>query len=118
LLYLNNKTGNLALYGDIYAENGYFKGSLEGATGSFKGKLEAATGTFSGDISAATGTFSGALKAASGTIGGCEIEENTLASTNEGEPSIVLDGKNGRIEANNITLGTGATIKEYIKIGD
>lgn len=118
LLYLNEETGNLALNGDIYAENGYFKGRLEGATGTFSGVLEAASGTFKGELDAASGTFSGDISAASGTIGGFEIEQNRLISTNEGNPNIILDGVNGQIEAENIILGTGAQIKEYIKIGD
>ena len=118
LLYLNEETGNLALNGDIYAENGYFKGRLEGATGTFSGTLEAASGTFKGELEAASGTFSGDISAASGTIGGFSIENGRLVSTNDGNPNIILDGANGSIEANNITLGVGATIKEYIKIGE
>jgi hypothetical protein len=41
-----------------------------------------------------------------------------LLSTNEGEPNIILNGKDGQITAENIVLGTGAQIREYIKIGD
>lgn len=117
LLYSDN--GNLALKGNIYAENGYFKGELQGATGTFTGELIAASGTFNGKLEAATGSFSGDISAASGTIGGYKIDATRLVSTdNENNPSIILDGKNGSIEAENIVLGTGAQIKEYIKIGD
>lgn len=117
LLYSDN--GNLALRGNIYAEDGYFKGKLEGASGTFAGELVAASGTFSGKLEAATGSFSGDISAASGTIGGFKIDATRLISTdNEDNPSIILDGKNGSIEAENIILGTGAQIKEYIKIGD
>lgn len=117
LLYSDN--GNLALKGNIYAENGYFKGELQGATGTFTGELVAASGTFSGKLEAATGSFSGDISAASGTIGGFKIDATRLISTdNEDNPSIILDGKEGTIEAENIILGTGAQIKEYIKIGD
>jgi len=117
LLYSDN--GNLALKGNIYAEDGYFKGKLEGASGTFAGELVAASGTFSGKLEAATGSFSGDISAASGTIGGFKIDATRLISTdNEDSPSIILDGKDGSIEAENIVLGTGAQIKEYIKIGD
>ena len=117
LLYSDN--GNLALKGNIYAENGYFKGELQGATGTFTGELIAASGTFNGKLEAATGSFSGDISAASGTIGGFKIDATRLISTdNEDNPSIILNGKDGSIEAENIVLGTGAQIKEYIKIGD
>lgn len=117
LLYSDN--GNLALKGNVYAEDGYFKGKLEGASGTFAGELVAASGTFSGKLEAATGSFSGDISAASGTIGGFKIDATRLISTdNEDNPSIILDGKDGSIEAENIILGTGAQIKEYIKIGD
>ena len=121
LLYLNEETGNLALNGDIYAESGYFKGELQGATGTFSGELNAATGTFSGSLQAATGTFSGDISAASGTIGGFTISKTNLSSTSlnsQGQPNIILNGDEGKIEAENIVLGTGARIKEYINIGD
>ena len=119
LLYSDN--GNLALKGIIYAEGGYFKGELQGATGTFTGKLSAATGTFAGELSAATGSFSGDISAASGIIGGFKIETTRLTSlkTNDkGVPNIILDGESGNIDVENISLGTGAIIKEYIKIGD
>ena len=119
LLYSDN--GNLALKGNVYAEGGYFKGELQGATGTFTGKLSAATGTFAGELSAATGSFSGSISAASGTIGGFKIEATRLTSlkTDEkGVPNIILDGETGNIDVENISLGTGAVIKEYIRIGD
>ena len=117
LLYAD-ELGNLTLRGTIYAENGTFAGTLEAATGSFAGELKAASGTFTGILEAASGTFTGDITAASGTIGGFSIEKGRLISTNEGNPNIILDGINGNIEANNITLGTGAVIKEYIQIGE
>lgn len=119
LLYSDN--GNLALKGNIYADGGYFKGELQAATGSFAGSLTAATGTFAGELQAATGSFSGNISAAGGTIGGFKIEATRLTSLktdDKGVPNIILDGESGNIEVENITLGTGAVIKEYIKIGD
>lgn len=118
LLYSEN--GNLAIKGTIYADNGYFRGELQGATGTFTGSLEAASGTFTGTLQAASGSFSGEISASGGSIGGFIINSTHLVSSNKldnGMPSIVLNGTDGTIEAENITLGTGAKIKEYIKIG-
>jgi hypothetical protein len=33
-------------------------------------------------------------------------------------PLIILNGAEGKIIANNIELGVGATIKDYIQLGD
>ena len=119
LLYSDN--GNLSLKGTIYADNGYFNGELRAATGTFTGELQAASGTFTGRLEAATGSFSGDISAAGGTIGGFTIGSTRLTSTSMNENglfNIVLDGGEGRIEAENIILGTGAEIREYIKIGE
>ena len=112
------KDGNLYLRGTLEAASGTFAGELSAATGTFAGELSAATGTFRGELSAASGSFAGDISAASGTIGGFKIENSRLISTNEGAPSIILNGLSGEIEADNIKLGTGAIIKEYIKIGE
>lgn len=88
-------------------------------SGTFSGELNAATGTFSGELSAASGTFNGEIRAASGTIGGFEITGTSLQST-EGtgsSRSLVLDGASGKITADNIELGTGAIINNYINLG-
>lgn len=101
-----------------------FSGNLEGATGTFSGELRAATGTFSGELKAATGAFSGELNAITGKIGGFSISKGRLESENKlinGEESystIVLDGQNGKIIANNIELGDGAEIKNKITFTD
>lgn len=122
LLYADNN-GNLCLKGIINATGGKFSGELVAATGTFKGELVAATGNFKGEVIATAGKFSGEISANSGSIGGFEIKDGQLISTEDKDsgdnsgPSIVLDGKNGTIIAENITLGTGAVIGEYITIG-
>lgn len=120
LLYADEE-GSLSLLGNIYAENGYFKGELQGATGTFSGELIAASGSFKGKLEAATGSFSGDISAASGIIGGFNIGSTQLisqATNNSGVPNIILNGADGIIETENIILGTGARIKDYIKIGE
>lgn len=117
LLYSEN--GNLVIAGDLKAAGGTFAGTLQAVDGEFKGTLNAVDGTFKGILQAAEGSFAGDITAARGRIGGFEIGADRLISTDkENEPSIILDGTSGHIEANNITLGTGAVIKEYIKIGE
>lgn len=78
--------------GNIYAEDGYFKGDITGAKGVFSdtinvggnsvfgGTLDAAGGTFRGTLTAATGSFSGAITANSGEIGGFRIGATSLYS--------------------------------------
>ena len=118
LLYAD-ELGNLVLKGTVYAENGSFKGHIEATSGTFSGELNAATGTFDGELRGASGTFKGNISAATGTIGGFRIESNRLVSTDDDEfPNIILNGENGDIYANNITLGEGAVIEKYLKIGD
>lgn len=90
-----------------------------------KGRIEAAEGNFSGTLLAATGTFQGELHSPkiispTGQIGGFIINKGTLESvyrTND-TSNIVLDGENGKIIASDIELGTGAYIKNYLKIGE
>ena len=83
--------------------------------------LGAINGTFSGTLEGASGSFKGEITAESGTIGGFRIGEDALYSTegdvNEENPSIILYGKDGRIKADTIELGTGAEIQNYIRLG-
>lgn len=72
---------------------------------------------FSGELIGASGSFSGNLTATSGLIGGFIISEEKLESIsikdNEGA-NIVLDGTNGNIVAENISLGNGAEVRDRI----
>lgn len=107
--------GNLIISGRLEAATGSFKGVLEAATGSFAGDISAATGTFSGRLEASEGFFEGDISAASGTIGGFTISKDELVSSDGG---VVLNGTNGEIKADKIKLGTGATIEDYLEIGN
>ena len=97
VFYFDNVSKNLVLEGNIYAQDGFFSGIIDAKSGNFKGEITA------------TG----------GTIGGFTIvnkdENNYLVST---DGAIKLDGKKGEIIANNIIIGTDATIANYIKIGN
>ena len=72
---------------------------------------------FSGKLVGASGSFSGDLTATSGYIGGFIISEEKLESISKkdnGETNIILDGTNGNIIAENISLGNGAEVKDQI----
>lgn len=104
VLYSTN--GNLTVIGTINANNGYFAGELRSKSGFFEGSITAK----------------------SGKIGGFNILEDKLTSEktyikviDDQEiylPNITLDGTTGQIIAHDIILGAGATIEDYIKIGD
>lgn len=60
--------------GSMVAENGTFKGKLEGAGGTFTGTLNGVDGTFTGKLEAASGSFKGEITATGGQIGNLTIE--------------------------------------------
>lgn len=97
--------------GALEGASGSFSGELKGATGVFSGELRGATGIFSGELQGATGVFTGNLTAKNGTIGGFTFNTNNLTSANE---SVILDGTNGKIIAENIELGNGAEVRDQI----
>lgn len=106
VLWSSADTGNLTVTGTINANNGYFAGELRSKSGFFEGTITAKNGK----------------------IGGFNILEDKLTSEKtyikvvDGQeiylPNITLDGTTGQIIAHDITLGAGATIEDYIKIGD
>ena len=112
--------GNLVLAGNLEAAKGTFAGTLQGVDGTFSGELRAASGTFSGNLVGANGDFSGIITALKGSIGGFDIIDGKMVSqsVNNFGALITLDGTNGKIIAENIELGTGAKIKDYIRLGD
>lgn len=72
---------------------------------------------FSGRLVGASGSFSGDLTATSGHIGGFIISEEKLESISKkgnGDANIILNGANGNIIAENISLGNGAEVKDQI----
>lgn len=103
LLKYDEKNQNLKIIG-----NGEFSGIIHADSGYFKGTIEATSGSFNGEIMA-TG----------GTIGGFTINEKNLLSVNGDIQLIGNDNNNsGKIIAKNIELGEGATIQNFIKIGN
>ena len=106
VLWSSADTGNLTITGTINANGGYFAGELRSKSGYFEGSITAK----------------------SGKIGGFNISEDKLTSEKtyvkvvDGQetylPNITLDGTTGKITAYDITLGAGAVIEDYIKIGE
>lgn len=99
-LYYNNTDGSLSINGPIIS---------------------------GGTITGVNGSFSGEVTATSGSIGGFTIANNAIYS-NDGElklfASVKADEENGilaqesKIEVKNIVLGTGATVSDYIRLGN
>ena len=81
------------------------------------GQINATSGYFSGELRAATGTFLGEITATTGMIGGFNIGANTIYSDD-----LILSSATPVTESSiyvkNITLGTGAIIDKYLKIGN
>jgi len=84
------------------------------------------SGTFTGEINATSGSFEGEvvaneLTANQGSIGGFILTNEGLFSAQpSGDTSnakLQLYGKSGKVVANEIELGIGATIAQYIKLG-
>ena len=118
--------------GDVIANNGVFNGEINAKSGSFGNNAVKITDTGlvvkeggliiqgSGDktlLSFKDGDLliSGIINAqAGGTIGGFTIKEDQLISQNQ---DIILNGEEGIIVADNITLGEGAKIDSFIWLG-
>lgn len=136
-----NANGNFIVYenGNVVANNGTFKGEIK-ATSGYIGSEEQVEINENGIKISGGGLviqnankdktllefkdgdllISGIINAqAGGTIGGFTIkkdeENDQLISENE---DIILDGKNGIIKADNITLGEGAKIASFIQLGE
>lgn len=96
--------------------SGSFTGRIEASSGSFRGAVYASEGEFTGTIHALDGDFTGSINANNGTIGGFKIGVNSIAS--EDGKLTLNSGENSSIKVENITLGTGAVIEDYINIGN
>ena len=98
-----DEEGNLTMTGTIYAQDG----------------------SFSGTVNATAGSFTGNINAQGGNIGGFTIESEQLYSNNisyddKSNPinGILLNGVTGQAYFNNVTLGSGLVIQDYIKLGE
>lgn len=99
---------------NIYNKEGDKVFSINENGGVILEQVEANSGIFNGEIIATN------LTVDKGTIGGFKIDDIRLYSSdspNDENPSIELFGKEGRIVAKNIELGTGAEIQDYIQLG-
>ena len=134
-----NANNNFIVYenGNVTANNGTFRGEIK-ATAGYIGSEEQVEINENGikitggglviqdtseypllEFIGNTLSIQGRIEAQGGTIGGFTIkkdeENDQLVSQNE---DIILDGKNGIIEAKNITLGEGAKIASFIQLGE
>lgn len=105
-----NIIGNGTFTGDVYANNGVFTGTVNATDGVFNGIVHATGGDFTGNITAI-----------SGDIGGFEITANTIQAEGLILNSGYISGNvnyPSSISVDNIDIGTGASIRDYINLGD
>lgn len=145
-LYLNGSgtfSGNIYadngyFHGELRAATGTFSGMLQAATGSFSGRITAQSGHIGGFF-----INDGFLNSESGeytvyettesdnprTLGLYENVNNIYELTEDTTPQegktyyslesgIILDGSIGLITAEDIILGTGARVRDYIALGN
>ena len=126
------------LKGNIYANGGYFRGDITGASGIFSGSIIANSGIIGGfqigqDSLISLGYFvtKDTVKDDSKTyyyydstegqyveFEGTNFFETVIYYERSETPNGVRLYADGHIEADNISLGTGATVNEYIKLGN
>lgn len=126
--------------GELRAASGSFRGQLDAASGSFSGEIQASSGQIGGFLIEENQLSSDAGKYIEYIFKEEEInpkelglyeknnEEQYILTEDETivvdktyyikEPNIVLGGTRGEIIANNISLGDGARIKNYLSLGD
>lgn len=105
--------------GSLYMEgNGTFTGTITATNGSFTGNINATSGTLENlDITGLINIGDNLL------INGLSTEENPNIGiyskdfTFDGDKGFFINN-NGEIIANQLSLGAGATIKKYIKLGN
>ena len=116
-LVVNNGTFN----GMVYAEGGTFNGTIYAEDGIFSGTLKGADGTFSGELTAGKGNITGELMVGNIILDGTSTDPNSYKiyykNLQEDKIPFYIDNS-GNIYAENITLGTGAVIDNYIKLGE
>ena len=93
----------------------YLKGS-----GVFTGTIYAQSGEFTGTVHAQNGEFNGTVNASGGSIGGFTIDSDSIYAGNDKQNSpLLLQSSDGSlINVDNIQIGTGAKIKDYLEIGN
>lgn len=104
---LSSTNGNLVVTGTVNANNGYFAGELRSESGFFRGEITAKSGDIGGFIISEE-----KLTSKKTYISGIENNQEIFS------PNIVLNGTTGEIFAQDITLGTGAVINDFIKLGE
>ena len=89
-------------------------------SGVFTGTIYAQNGEFTGTVHAQNGEFNGTVNASGGSIGGFTIDSDSIYAGNDKQNSpLLLQSSNGSlINVDNIQIGTGAKIKDYLEIGN
>lgn len=90
--YVDQKSGNVYLRGNVYATDGVFNGTVYATDGEFTGKIVATSGEFSGTIKASTleGTLKGSASGSGGAIEGVSLNIGNGAFTVDVNGNVVI----------------------------
>ena len=90
--YVDQKSGNVYLRGNVYATDGVFNGTVYATDGEFTGKIVATSGEFSGTIKASTleGTLKGSTSGSGGAIEGVSLNIGNGAFTVDVNGNVVI----------------------------
>lgn len=90
--YVDQKSGNVYLRGNVYATDGVFNGTVYATDGEFTGKIVATSGEFSGTIKASTleGTLKGSASGSGGAIKGVSLNIGNGAFTVDVNGNVVI----------------------------
>lgn len=100
-----NEQGNLILRGDVYAENGEFNGTIIAKAGSIEGMLS-------------IGSNNNIIHLGKEEVGEKTYEGIYSSSYKDNEEKGFIILPNGEIKANQLYIGTGAQINDYLQMGN
>ena len=134
VFYFDENSKNLTLKGTVIAENGSFKGEIQALSGSIGGFYISNNQLLSKEgLEEVFVIWEDGIKNRqfNSDVTYYELKNNSYQITNDSSPiegknyytvtyksSLELNGKDGFIKVNNIYLGTGAKIEDYISFGE
>ena len=102
----------------MVVNNGVFSGHIEASSGSFTGIINAIDGSFTGKIFAKEGDITGKLTVGNIVLNGNINENEKIYYADSTGNKIFYIDNFGNVYAENIALGTGAKIDDYIQLGE
>lgn len=97
----------LARNGNIYAQNGYFKGEVNATSGSFTGSINATSGNFTGNVNAAS--FNGQVIGTGNFVVNAVSEGSAAGGSTTASVTIMSSGKRTIIFGRSVSSTSGET---------